>query len=212
MTLDPEQERRRLTELYSGMTPEELENVADDAASLTDVARETLRTELSRRGLAISVDMPPVGGKIIEERDLVSIRRFRDLPEALLAKGSLESSGIECFLTDDNMVRMDWFISNLLGGVKLLVNEEDAVAATAILDEPTPELLDVEGVGEYQQPRCPECQSFDVNFEQLNQKVAYTSAWLGVPIPLHTKEWTCRSCGHRWQDRDALEPGDSEQP
>ena len=70
MTLDPEQERQRLTELYSGMTPEELENVADDAASLTDVARETLRTELSRRGLAISVDLPPVGGKIIEERDL----------------------------------------------------------------------------------------------------------------------------------------------
>ena len=79
---------------------------------------------------------------------------------------------------------MDWFMSNLLGGVKLLVNEEDAVAATAILDEPTPELLDVEGVGEYQQPRCPECQSFDVNFEQLNQKVAYTSAWL-----LSKKDW-----------------------
>ena len=52
----------------------------------------------------------------------------------------------------------------------------------------------------------------DVNFEQLNQKVAYTSAWLGMPIPLQTKAWTCRSCGHRWQDRDGLEPGDSEQP
>jgi hypothetical protein len=81
----------------------------------------------------------------------------QNLPEALLAKGILDSSGIECFLTDDNMVRMDWFISNLLGGVKLLVNREDVEAATAILDEPTPELLDVEGVGEYQQPRCPEC-------------------------------------------------------
>lgn len=212
MTLDPEQERQRLTELYSGMTPEELENVAGDAASLTDVARETLETELSRRGLAISVDSLPAAGKIIEERDLVSIRRFRDLPEALLAKGSLESSGIECFLTDDNMVRMDWFISNLLGGVKLLVNREDAEAAIAVLDEPMPELLDVEGVGEYEQPRCPECQSLDVNFEQLNHKIAYTSAWLGLPIPLHTKAWTCRSCGHRWQDRQAPESGDSGQP
>ena len=140
------------------------------------------------------------------------IRRFQNLPEALLTQGSLDSSGIECFLTDDNMVRMDWFISNLLGGVKFLVNREDVEAATAILDEPTPELLDVEGVGEYQQPRCPECHYLDVNFEQLNRKVAYTTASLGIPIPLHTAAWTCRSCGHQWQDRDSIEPYLSNNP
>ena len=211
MIPDPEQERQRLVRLYSGMTPEELEKVAADGADLTDTALKTLKTEILTRGLAITVNEVPAGVNVLEERDLVPIRRFRDLPEAQLAKGSLESSGIECFLTDDNMVRMDWFISNLLGGVKLLVNREDAEAAAAILDEPTPETLDVEGVGAYAQPRCPECQSLDVNFEQLNRKIAYTSAWLGVPIPLHTKAWTCRSCGHRWQDPDPVEPGDSEQ-
>jgi hypothetical protein len=98
-----------------------------------------------------------------------------------------------------------------LGGVKLLVNWEDAGAATVILDEPTPELLEV-GVGEYLQPRCPEYQSLDVNFEPLNRKVAYTTAWLGLPIPLHTTAWTCRSCRHRWQDLDSVEPEPSEQP
>jgi hypothetical protein len=211
MIPDPEQERQRLDRLYSGMTPEELEKVAADGADLTDTALATLKTEISRRGLAIAVNETPADVDVLEERDLVPIRRFRDLPEAQLAKGSLGSSGIECFLTDDNMVRMNWFVSNFLGGVKLLVNREDAEAAAAILDEPTPETLDVEGVGEYEQPRCPECQSLDVNFEQLNRKVAYTSAWLGVPIPLHTKAWTCRSCGHRWQDPDPVEPGDSAQ-
>ena len=211
MTPDPEQERQRLARLYSSMTPEELEKVAANGAELTDTARATLKTEITRKGLSITVNETPAGVDVLEERDLVPLRRFRDLPEAQLAKGSLESSGIECFLTDDNMVRMDWFISNLLGGVKLLVNREDAEAATAVLDEPTPEMLDIEGVGAYEQPRCPECQSLDVNFEQLNRKVAYTSAWLGVPIPFHTKAWTCRSCGHRWQDPDSVEPGDSEQ-
>ena len=39
----------------------------------------------------------------------------------------------------------------------------------------------------------------DFNFEQLNQKVAYTSAGFGVPMPLHTQGWTCRACGYRWQ-------------
>jgi hypothetical protein len=112
MNSDPEQERQRLAHLYSGMTPEELENVAADAVSLTDVARETLKAEISGRGLAVTVSETPTGVDTIEERDLVMIRRFQNLTEALLAKGSLDSSGIECFLTDDNMVRMDWFISN----------------------------------------------------------------------------------------------------
>jgi hypothetical protein len=100
----------------------------------------------------------------------------------------------------------------LVGGAKILVNREDAEAATAILDEPTPEHLEVDGVGEYQQPRCPECQSLDVNFEQLNRKLAYTSAWLGVPIPLHITAWVCQSCGHRREGPDSIEQGPPQQP
>jgi hypothetical protein len=67
-------------------------------------------------------------------RELVTIRKFRDLPEALLAQGRLESSGIEAFLFDDNMVRMDWLISNLLGGVKLKVEESNVEIAEEILN------------------------------------------------------------------------------
>ncbi|HZQ91963.1 MAG TPA: hypothetical protein VFA60_09240 [Terriglobales bacterium] len=40
---------------------------------------------------------------------LIVVAQYRDLPEALLAKGKLESAGIECTMTDDNIVRMDWF-------------------------------------------------------------------------------------------------------
>jgi hypothetical protein len=49
-----------------------------------------------------------------------------------LAKGSLEAAGIQAYLVDDNMIRMDWFISNLLGGIKLQVRAEDAEAAVEI--------------------------------------------------------------------------------
>jgi hypothetical protein len=72
-------------------------------------------------------------------RELVTIRMYRDLPEALLAQGRLESSGIESFLADDNMVRMDWLISNLLGGVKLKVEESNVEFAEEILNQ---EVLD----------------------------------------------------------------------
>src|SRR5258705_7622670 len=118
MSSDFEQERERLARQYSGMTPEELEKVAAEAVSLTDGAREALKAEIVSRGLAITLS-EATGVDVVEERGLVMIPRFQSLTEALLAKGSLDSSGIESFLTDDNMVRMDWFISNLLGGVKL---------------------------------------------------------------------------------------------
>ena len=140
-----------------------------------------------------------------EPSQLLTIRRFRDLPEALLAKGSLESAGIECLLGDDNMVRLDWFISNLIGGVKLQVKPEDAAVATEILDQPIPEEFDVEGSGAYRQPRCPHCQSLDVSFEELDKPVAYVSAFIGVPLPVHRRDWKCHSCGREWEKMNGQE-------
>jgi hypothetical protein len=72
---------------------------------------------------------------VLNYRELVTIRKFRDLPEALLAQGRLESSGVESFLFDDNMVRMDWLISNLLGGIKLKVEEANVEIAEEILNQ-----------------------------------------------------------------------------
>src|SRR6476660_4642815 len=172
---DPEQEHPRLTQLYAGMSEGELRKLAEDGASLTDVARQALQSEVVGRGLDIAV-LDFVSVDELNLRELVIIRKFRDLPEALLAKGSLESAGIECFLLDDNMVRLDWFISNLIGGIKLQVNLEDAKVASEVLDEPVPEGFDVEGVGSYKHPRCPKCQSLHIAFEELNKSVAYTSA------------------------------------
>lgn len=57
---------------------------------------------------------------------LVTIQHFRDIPEALLAKGKLESAGIECLLADGNLVRMDWLLSNAIGGIRLQVQKQDS--------------------------------------------------------------------------------------
>jgi Putative prokaryotic signal transducing protein len=204
MTLNPAREHDRLRQLYRGMTEEELSRLAGQAASLTDVARLVLQEEIAQRGLAIALK-EHFGEDILEKRNLISIRRFRDLPQALLAKGSLESAGIECFLADDNMVRMDWFISNLLGGIKLLVNADDAEEAVAVLAQPIPESFEVQGLGDYQQPHCPECKSLDVSFDELNKKIAYPSAWIGLPLPIHNRAWSCHACGNRWQPSEAGE-------
>ena len=67
---------------------------------------------------------------------LVTIRQFGDMAEALLAKGCLESAGIECFLTDANIARMEWPISR---GMRLQVNADDAKAAAALLEQLAPQ-------------------------------------------------------------------------
>jgi hypothetical protein len=67
------------------------------------------------------------------------IRQYLNVPEALLAKSILDSAGIQCFLGDQNIIRLDWFLSNALGGVKLLVKDEDAVAADELLNQHAPE-------------------------------------------------------------------------
>lgn len=222
--IDPDHQRRRLTEFYSGQMDGELEKVAHQAYELTDLARSALKAEIARRGLGIDLvenaplitkkelpimpgDPPPrpptpspAPDGELELRNLVTIRKFRDLPEALLAKGSLESAGIEAVLTDDNIVRLDWFWSNLMGGIKLNVDPQDAEVANSILDQPIPEGFDVAGVGEYQQPRCPRCQSLDVTFRELDRPLAYVSAYLNVPIPLQRRAWRCHACQVEWED------------
>ena len=135
-TIDPEQERQRLAELYSSKTNMELEQVAEEADGLTDIAREALRAELTKRGLYIGqLDDRAPDEESAEFRNLVVIRTFWNLLEAELAKGLLDSAGVEAFLFDDNMVRLDWFNANALGGVKLRVDASNVEAANRILNE-----------------------------------------------------------------------------
>ncbi|HKD83166.1 MAG TPA: hypothetical protein VKB58_00365 [Terriglobales bacterium] len=196
---DPEQERKRLADLYAGMSDGELESIAQDAAELTDLARESLRQERDRRQLDFPIGETGQADDITWE-DLVVAKQFRDLPDALLAKGSLDSAGIESFLVDDNVVRMSWFWSNLVGEIKLCVRAEDADAAVELLSQPIPAAFEVEDGGSFQQPTCPQCHSLDISYETLNKPVAYASAWIGVPIPLPRKRWKCHACRAEWQE------------
>ena len=137
----PKRERNRLAQLYAALSDGELLQLASETESLTDEARAVLASEMSRRNIPAetageSEDSPPGGSAKL--RDLLTIRQFRDLPEALLAKSVLDSAGIECFLGDDNLIRMDWLWSNLLGGIKLRVRQEDALEASRLLEGVNP--------------------------------------------------------------------------
>jgi len=198
---DSERERQRLDEVYASKSEEELARLAADASSLTELARETLRAVISRRGLDIAL-VEEIPEDDPETFEIVAIRRYRDIPAALLAKSVLDSAGIENFLTDVNTVRMDWLWSNALGGVRLFVKDSDASAAKELLDQKFQDAFEVEGQTPFTQPRCPVCQSFDVSYKGLHKRIAYASIFLHVPIPLSRLGWRCSSCGHMWEDSD----------
>jgi hypothetical protein len=212
---NPGRERRRLAEEYARMADGELERLTEEAASLTEIAQEVLKRELSRRKLhaelpeAEQENEPP-------PPELVTLRQYLHLQDALLAKTVLDSAGIECRLGDEGTIRMCWLWSNALRGVKLWVREEDAAAAASLLDQERPSAFDVEGLGEYTQPRCPECQSMDVTFKGLIRPAAYGTVaaayFTGIvpPIPFTYANWKCRACGHGWEEtRDAAESKDA---
>jgi len=128
------------------------------------------------------------------------------MPDTFLFGSILDSAGIECYLADENTIRMDWFWCDFLGRIKLCVRKEDAEAASSLLEEGVPEKFDVEGVGEYEQPRCPTCQSLRISFRGLNKAVDYIGALLGGARPLHRSLWECDACGHQWPESNEKPP------
>jgi Putative prokaryotic signal transducing protein len=127
-----QEEQQRLAALYASKSDAELAELALDQKNLTEDALGVLESEFLRRGLQFErQNLPPIADA--EDVKLVALRRFRDLPGALVAKGLLDSAGIKCFLSDENTVRMDWLWSNALGGVRLWVREDDLTESAALL-------------------------------------------------------------------------------
>lgn len=199
--IDLEKERQRLTALYAAMEQGELEEIATQGESLTEVARQVLHSELSRRGISALLEASKQHAAKPKQSDApVMIRRYQNLLEAWLSKSILDSSGIESFLVDENLVSIQWMYSNAVGGIKLLVRGEDAETARKLLEQDTPEKFQVDGIGEYQQPRCPRCQSLDVALNELNKRIAYSGMlFAGVPVPIRNEHWKCHSCGNEWE-------------
>jgi hypothetical protein len=133
---------------------------------------------------------------------LTTIRQYRDLSEAIVARCLLESGGIAVELRDENLVRLDWQVSNFIGGIRLQVENEDAADAIAILDAPAPATIDYdEEYTPYAQPQCPQCESFHITFEGSSRGSALLLLFaFSLPSPVGHKTWICEDCGHRWEE------------
>ena len=189
-------------DLYRSMSELELQSLVADWHSLLPMARSALSAEFASRSLDFVVPSY-TEDRSVEFRELVTIRRYRDLSEAIVARAVIESAGIFCFLKDENLVRLDWQVSNFIGGIRLQVALPDVEAAEAILSQPIPNEFAIPDQPGFSQPRCPRCTSTDIAWERQGRKAALASLYLfSLPLPRGSESWHCNSCDLRWTDDD----------
>ena len=197
MTPSPED----LAAQYAEMSETELMELARTYDGLLEIAQVALRAEFARRGLEPPLVKEP---EEWEFRRLVTVRRYRDLPEAYAGRSLLESAGIPAWIADEHLVRMDWFYSNLVGGMRLQVDESDEEAAREILGEPSPKTIAYSEEEVYVQPVCPKCGSAEITLGSGTESGRSLLALyaFSIPVPPREAAWHCESCGALWVDTE----------
>ena len=199
MTPSPED----LAAQYAQMSETELMELARSYDGLLEIAQAALRAEFARRGLEPPLVEEPVEW---EFRHLVTVRRYRDLTEALVGRLLLESAGIQAWIADEHLVRMDWFYSNMVGGMRLQVDERDEADAREILEETVPETIAYGQEEVYVQPTCPKCGSTEITLGDGTERGRSLVALylLAIPVPPREAAWRCEVCGTQWVDEGSL--------
>jgi transposase-like protein len=190
---------------YAQLSETELMELAQSYNGLLEIAQAALRAEFARRGLEPPLLEEPVDW---EFRRLVTVRRCRDLAETQAGRSLLESAGIPAWVADENLVRMDWFLSNVLGGLRLQVDERDETAARELLEEAAPETITYGEEEVFVQPTCPKCGSAEVTLGSGTERGrSFVGLYLlAIPIPPREAAWHCESCGAEWADDDENNP------
>ena len=70
--------------------------------------------------------------------DFVILDRYDNYIDAHIVLARLKDAGIECWLKDEHTSALivDPILTNAMGGIKLMVAEDQVEAATAVLNEP----------------------------------------------------------------------------
>jgi hypothetical protein len=156
---------------------------------------------------------------------------YGSVSQAEMARSVLRAAGIDADIVDSEMVGLNWMYSIAVGGVKLVVAEEDFEAATAVLsefasativdDEPTPP-VEPRVIAPKVELRCPECGSaesirirrllvfsllallmYGVGLVGDQQELALAGILAAALIAAVLPSRRCASCGTRWPDEDA---------
>lgn len=188
---------------YNGLTDADLLAEAAHTADLTPEAEDALQRELQRRSLDAPAPSTEDEEPLLNPERWVTVDRFRDLSTAIVARGALEAAGIPCFLRDENTIRLDWQISNFIGGMRLQVHEDDREAAATILNGLERNSGQDEADGMLAGDRCPFCGSTAIHRKEESFGLRTAMLWIfTLPLPRGRRYWQCDTCGRRFTEAE----------
>lgn len=88
--------------------------------------------------------------------DYLQLRTFDNYITASITLARLDEEGITCYLKDEYTVTIDPFLSNAVGGIKLMVTPDDFERASALLSEYDKDYRE--------SITCPKCGSHNVEY------------------------------------------------
>ncbi|MCK9305245.1 MAG: DUF2007 domain-containing protein [Bacteroidales bacterium] len=129
--------------------------------------------------------------------------------EAHMAKGYLESEGIETLIQDEMTVQVNNFYSNAIGGVKILIRDKDYEEALKILkkggyiiEQNKEEGLKIETYNiksESEKYKCPYCGSENIERAKRPNFLAVIGVLIiNTFFPFYQRYYHCFDCKKEW--------------
>lgn len=132
--------------------------------------------------------------------NFIPLYNFTNYIDAHIVLGQLHAAGIDCWLKDEHTVHLIPVWTNAVGGIKLMVAEDQAEQGRALL----------EGIERQRKShfRCPKCGSNNVELVSTPRK---PSNWLSALVSFSfgsyaiapDKAYHCFSCGHEAEEMPA---------
>jgi DNA-directed RNA polymerase subunit RPC12/RpoP len=128
--------------------------------------------------------------------NFIPVIAFNEYVEANIVLGRLQSEDINCWLKDENTSTITPFLSNAIGGIKLMVAEPQLERAKEILAE-----IDSERKKRF---ACPNCGSHNIEFITTPRKpgnwfsVLLGLLWASYAMPIE-KVYHCFNCGKEFK-------------
>jgi hypothetical protein len=129
--------------------------------------------------------------------DVITIATFAKPEEAHLGRLRLERDGIPAYVADEHVLQLDWKLTNALGGVRLMVAEDDVEEALGIL-KAEPVCTEADAINSV---TCPRCENQKPEFYLRPRRMGMLSLLFPLPWLFFTRwhRWRCQECGHTWR-------------
>lgn len=128
---------------------------------------------------------------------------FDNYIDANLTLGRLKDEGISCWLQDENTATVNPFLTNAIGGIKLMVPAEEVYKAKKILN--TINEIKKESLS------CPYCGSLNIEYFSIQRNTSNIFSFILCRVfGSHAKgvhlAWHCYDCGKEFEEPAKLHP------